>query len=195
MSAATEKFDRVLVRSDFLARCKWCGTPHSPDWVKSEYGDLYCSRECQSAAGAGWRRQGGALGTLIGAVLLLLPNPASILIGLNLLPVSLCILIQGVLGRRYVNRKDRYRNAELLVCEYCNHINTPGVVVCDNCGATLTGADFSSDSWPEWFVLPPKVNSSRRRKYGTCGNCGRPFNYPALSADGKDRCPKCGSLV
>ncbi|MFW9975444.1 MAG: hypothetical protein ACFFDQ_09285 [Candidatus Thorarchaeota archaeon] len=191
----TEESDRLLVRSDYLARCKWCGTPHSPDWVKQDYGDLYCSRECQLAASARWKQNIGAFATLTGVVMFLIPSPATILIGINLLPLGVCILVQGIVGRKYVDRKDKYTNVELLVCEYCNHINTPGIVVCDNCGAALTGAGFLSDPWPEWFEPPPKPKPTRTRRYGPCSNCGKSFVYPILSADGKDRCPRCGKTV
>lgn len=191
----TEKSDRLLVRSDYLARCKWCGTPHSPDWVKQDFGDLYCSRECQYAATAAWKQYIGAFLILIGVIMLLIPSPGTMLIGINLIPLGVCILVQYIAGWKYFNRKDKYANVELLLCEYCNHIGTTNDVVCDNCGAALTGADFLSDPWPEWFEPPPKPKPTRMKRYGPCSNCGKSFGYPVLSADGKNRCPRCGKKV
>lgn len=186
-----EKSDRLLVRSDYLTRCGWCGTPYSPDWVGTQTGRLFCSSECQSAANAGKQQWAGGFAIGIGAVMLIIPEPAVILGGLWFLLMGFCVLAQGIEGRSYRDRKDKYRNTQLLVCEYCNHINTPDVVVCDNCGASLIGSDFALDPWPEWFVPPPKL----RRVRGPCRNCGEPFEYPILSADGKHRCPRCAKPV
>ncbi|MFX1560421.1 MAG: hypothetical protein ACFFBL_07520 [Promethearchaeota archaeon] len=199
-----EKSDKLFVRSDYITRCRWCGTPYSPEWVSTQSGRIYCSTECQSAEQSGCGKVGGSCSIVIGLIIVMMAFISALLnpgvlnsvafavftyAGFFILS-GFCILAQAIEGSTYKDRKDRYRDSQLMVCEYCNHIPPPGTVVCDNCGASLADADFSSDPWPEWFV-PPKPT----KIFGPCRNCGRSFVYPVLSADGRDRCPKCGNPV
>ncbi|MHA3963232.1 MAG: hypothetical protein AM325_006795 [Candidatus Thorarchaeota archaeon SMTZ1-45] len=202
--SVSERSGKIFVESEYLTRCEWCGTPYSPGWVGTESGRIYCSTECQSAEHTEYRKAGGVFVMVLGLVMILSSIFAGIssygavnVVSLELLAygamillLGFCILAQAIEGQGYKDRKDKYRDAQLLVCEYCNHICAPGVVDCDNCGATLVDAQFAKDPWPEWFV-PPKP----KKKFGPCRNCGTSFKYPVTSADGKDRCPRCGKTV
>ncbi len=185
--------DKLLLRAAYVARCEWCGTPHSPDWVVTDTGRMFCSSECRSAAYTGRSQVCGISVTAIMVAFLLIPDPMAVLLGLTILPIGLCVLAQWIEGRQHLSRKDKYRDTQLLVCGYCNHINASGGVVCEKCGASLADADFVSDPWPEWFAPLPAPR--RARRYGPCKNCGKSFEFPILSADGKDRCPRCGNPV
>jgi hypothetical protein len=201
---ANEKSDKLFVRADYITRCRWCGTPYSPDWVATQSGRIYCSIECQSAETSGCGKVGGLCFIVLGLIMIMIsiftgllnpgvPNAAVFEIvtyGVLLIVSGFCFFALAFEGATHKDRKDKYKDTQLLVCAYCNHIITPGIMVCDNCGASLADADFTSDPWPEWFVPPmPKV------KFGPCRNCGKSFVYPVLSADGKDRCPRCGKPV
>jgi uncharacterized paraquat-inducible protein A len=203
-----EETDRLLLRSEYVTRCAWCGTPHSPQWVGKQYGgEVFCSSECQLAAASGDDRALGAIILVICTVLVLLPLSGvlsisgimapsatlSLVLGMMLLPAGICLFTKGMLGQKYVDRKNLYRNTQLLLCEYCNHINEPGVSACTNCGATLVDAQFVTDPWPKWFDPPPRVREKKR--FGPCEHCGASFAFPVLSADGQDRCPRCGKVV
>jgi uncharacterized paraquat-inducible protein A len=166
---------------------------------------MFCSSECQSAAHSKGLKAVSVCFIILGVGLLFPSILASIFspsitstgavevffYGLLVMTFGFCGLAEAVEAKSYRDRKDKYRNAELLVCEYCNHINNPGVVACDNCGATLVGARFAIDPWPDWFPPPPELKAT----YPPCRNCGRKFRYAVLSADGKHRCPKCGNSV
>ncbi len=196
-----ERSEKLLVRADYITRCAWCGTPYSLNWVATESGRIYCSIECQSAEQSGSGRWVGLCSIALGLILIIWVsvfsffNPSifssslfeGMFYGVVFLLLGFCTFSIATEGSNYKDRKDKYRNTQLLICEYCNHIPAPGVTVCDNCGASLADADFSSDSWPEWFVLPKKI--------GPCTNCGKSFVYPVLSADGNNRCPRCGKPV
>ncbi|MFW9975445.1 MAG: hypothetical protein ACFFDQ_09290 [Candidatus Thorarchaeota archaeon] len=199
-----EKSRKILVESEYITRCNWCGTPYSPDWVSTQQGKIYCSIECQSTDQKEGRIAVGVCFSVLGVVLLSISfyvgvvNPYTstryviefFMYGVLTLISGFCLSALAMAGQSYEDRKDKYRDSQLLVCEYCNHICTPGVVDCDNCGASLVDAQYAGDSWPEWFV-PPKP----KRKFGPCRYCGKSFNYPVSSADGNDRCPKCGKIV
>lgn len=191
MYVEKDESDMLFVRSEYLTRCEWCGTPYSLEWVGMQSGRMFCSSECHSAANAEGAQMLGVFVIVGGVLVSLVYIPFLTFYGLMFVLLGIGFLVKAREGRSYADRKDKYRNTQLLVCEYCNHVNIPGVVECENCGASLVGSEFASDPWPEWFALPPKL----RKKPGRCRNCGESYEYPILSADGKHRCPRCAKPV
>jgi hypothetical protein len=188
---AKDKSDRLLVRSKYLTRCEWCGTIHSPEWIGTQTGKMFCSSECQSAANAGTWQAIGICFAVFGIIMFLLFDLRAVSYGIFSIITGFFFIARGIKGRSYKDRKGKYRNTQLLVCEYCNHINKSNVVVCQECGAPLTHAEFTSDSWPEWFGPPPETWTRDR----ICRNCGNFYEHPVLSAEGVYRCPKCAARV
>ena len=158
---SNENSDKLLVRADYITRCEGCGTPYSPGCVGSQQGELYCSVECQSAAYARRHQIVGGFILLVGLILILIPEPVIILCGMWALFLGFCIAIRGIEGKSYSQRRDKYRNTQLLVCEYCNHISTSSVTVCENCGALLVDSEFASDILPDWFVPAPEFKTKK----------------------------------
>ena len=157
--------DRIIVRKDDLARCRWCGTPESPFWTITRDEQIFCSHECELAASSTSKRLGG-IGMLCCGSLFLIPlvyfmiffpidslDPM-IFIVCFVLPILSCGIFQyleGTEGLKYKDREGRYRGVSPIVCTYCSHQNPPNVMACQNCGAQLTKAPFAEDSIPPWL--------------------------------------------
>ncbi|MFX1483870.1 MAG: hypothetical protein ACFFCP_11865 [Promethearchaeota archaeon] len=160
-----ERFDRVIVSQDDLARCKWCGTPESPQWTISKNEQLYCTPECMYADEASFRRLIGIGGILCGLILIIpfillsvFVSPAFagggasfMLSGIFLLAISIGEYALSRKGQKYKDRKDRYRGVSPIICSYCSHQNSPHFTACQNCGAPLTEASFAEESIPPWL--------------------------------------------
>ena len=112
-----DKSERLLVRSEYLNRCKWCGTIHSPEWIGTQTGIMFCSRECQSATNATTWQAIGVCITVFGSIMLLLFDLGGIAAfgyGVLFVIAGFCFIAIGIEGRRYKDRKDKYRNTQLL---------------------------------------------------------------------------------
>ncbi len=206
--------DRLLVKKENLARCAWCGTPESPKWVTTEKGEMFCSSECMAARYSLRSIDVGFLSACCGGLLMLgtiislilFPQASGQFVGAlewNIMSFLLFIsgigmMIAGAEGKKYHNRKDKYRDVTLLQCEYCTQVNPPNIVRCQYCGASLTKAPFRYETTPPWirkemylgrFKCPRcsstySYNVSKIENNGSikCQNCGKPFTPPFLHA-------------
>ncbi|RDE14582.1 MAG: hypothetical protein C4K48_05920 [Candidatus Thorarchaeota archaeon] len=204
-SMSEPDYDRILVKKDNLARCAWCGTPESDEWITTERNEIFCSSECQAAmysvGAVGSTGAGFACSCLGGIMLLALVFSASLNPGMSsmrnvaadLLVIGILFLLTGGLimfggneGKNYQDRKDKYRNVSLLVCEYCTQTNPPSVTRCTYCGASLTRAMFSYETTPPW-IQKRRVNRFR------CPRCKAVYSYDpsSLQRDGTVKCQNC----
>ena len=203
---------KIIVRKGTIVRCEWCGSPESYDWYTSESGQKYCSSGCL-AAGSEARTYKVGLVSVCCSLILLFPAIGLYLIAqenyfsVNLLGiifyafiiflvVGIGSLIRSLDARKYLSRKGMYSNISTssLECGYCNHLNPPDVLICQNCSAPLTNALFSQNTIPPWildhrllgrFACPfcqciytyygSMMNDEGQLK---CQNCGRPFPVP-----------------
>ncbi len=189
-----DKSDRILVESQYLARCKWCGTPNSPRWITLDGGIFYCSEECQRATTTTSTKYLGIGMLVLGVSMLLVSFPLLVsgpwilIYGAMLTLMGFCTYDRGKEGEQYLNRKDLYRDVQLLVCDYCSYVNPPSVLKCHNCGATIESADFAADSWPEWFSRTPVPY-----KGIAYPNCSAIYTYDSSKKDDEGRviCQNC----
>jgi hypothetical protein len=116
---------------------------------------IYCSRECKLADRSLSNYAAGAFNAILGLVSILIAftlvsSPSSrgeeiILIPVGILMVFASIfgIYEALQGRQYRNRKDKFRETQRLDCQYCSHINPPDILKCQNCGASLSEAEFA----------------------------------------------------
>jgi predicted Zn finger-like uncharacterized protein len=202
--------DRLLVKKDNLARCAWCGTPESPKWVTTQKGEMFCSSECQLAKHSSRAIDGGFITACCGGIIMLIPiiailrfpvpygQPISsnqfgtaaiwIVSGLLFFITGVGGMIAGAEGKKYRNRKDKYRDVTLLQCEYCTQTNPPNVVRCQYCGASLTKAPFRYETTPPW--IRNEMHLGRFR----CPHCSSTYSYNVskIENDGSIKCQNCG---
>jgi uncharacterized Zn-finger protein len=197
--SANEEQDRILVRSDGLARCSWCSTPESSEWVTSAAGKIYCSNECLRADEAiREQRYGYALlgiglvasVPLIAAMVIYPPygllSPL-LLYGLLFLVLGLGRLGNAREGRKYLDRQGKYEDVAPLECPYCNQLNPPNAVRCLQCDAPLAQAPFATRTTPPWIQHAARHNRVR------CPHCSAVYSYPAgVDSTGHLVCQNCG---
>lgn len=198
MSAET---DRIVVSKDKLARCQWCGSPQSNEWVYSEKGGIFCSFECETAAGAknAWL---SSIAMLLCSLLIIIPYTVIWALGyfrlgwggfelffwaIALFIVSLGGFAYSFEGKKYQDRKGKYGGTAPIECEYCRHSNPPSATRCLNCDATLTRAPFTSDTIPPWISKQKKITGVK------CPICNAVYSYlPAMISDeGEVNCQNC----
>lgn len=200
--------DRLLLKKDNLARCAWCGTPESPQWVNSPKGEMFCSSECESAKYSSRSFDGGFLTAILGCIIILIPiisilrfpvppgpNSSSafgsvvvwIISGFLFLMTGIGGIIRGYEGQKYRDRKDKYRDVTLLQCEYCTQTNPPNVLRCQYCGASLTKAPFRYETTPPWVRKQTPLGRFR------CPYCKATYSYDAskLVKDDTVKCQNC----
>jgi hypothetical protein len=202
--------DRLLVKKDNLARCAWCGTPESPKWVTNEKGEMFCSSECQSAKHSTRAMDVGILVACCGGIIVLIPiitflvfpdpfgRPISsgefssiggwIITGIFLFISGVGGMVAGYEGKKYRDRKDKYRDVTLLQCEYCAQTNPPNVVRCKYCGASLTKAPFKFETTPPWIRQQMHLG---RFKCPFCGSIYS-YNFSSLVNNSTVKCQNCG---
>lgn len=198
--------DRILVKKDNLARCAWCGTPESDEWITTQRNEIFCSSECQSAKYAyipdnrdrliTYLFASLGVGTLLAPILYNYLNPSfygdpkiiadMFAFGIMCLIVSAAPMLCIGEGAAYQDRKDKYRDISLLVCEYCTQTNPPNVTRCRYCGASLTKAPFSYVTTPPW-IQKKRLNRLR------CPRCASVYSYnsSSLRSDGTVKCQNC----
>lgn len=193
--------DRIVVSTDRIARCKWCGTPESNKWVFSEKGDIYCTTECMLAGNVG-KTKLYAYATLFCSFLIIIPYFLVFIsgsfgvywFGFELLIYGICFFIIGIArlatmneGKKYQDRKGKYSGTPPFECEYCNHPNPPNAARCLNCDATLSRAPFASESIPPW------IHKQKKAKGVKCPHCNAVYSYlPSMILDdGQVVCQNC----
>ncbi len=198
----SDESDRIIVRKDKLARCGWCGSPESNKWIPSEDGRLFCTEECMTAATMGRKKQSSVFYICCGSCLLFGPlffllasggafiGPGImefLFYGISLLAIGIGIYFSANEGKKYQDRKDKYRGIPPLVCDYCMHPNTPSATRCMNCDAPLSRAPFADDAFPPWIHKHAKISGVK------CPNCGAIYSYlPSMISDDNDvNCQNC----
>ncbi len=193
--------DRVVVRKDKLARCMWCGSLESNNWITSEQGDIYCSPECMAAASVGRKKAGAllyivcALAMMLFPLLLIISNGGFgigpllqlAIIGFFMVICGLIGYLEAIQGKKYQDRKGKYSGIPPLECEYCRYQNPPSATRCLNCDAPLSDAGFAEDA------LPPWISKQRAVKGVKCPVCGAIYSYSPeqISDDGTVHCQNC----
>jgi len=189
------------VKKDNLARCAWCGTPESDEWITRGRNEIFCSSECQAAKYSTGANLAGYVFTCLGGGILVLfffaslaPNilgdPRAVaevvVYGLFFLIVGVGTVIGANRGKKYQDRKDKYRDVTLLVCEYCTQANPPSITRCRHCGASLTKAVFSYETTPPWI-------QKRRLNRFRCPRCNAVYSYNLLNlqSGGTVKCQNC----
>jgi hypothetical protein len=202
--------DRLFVKKDNLARCAWCGTPESPNWIVNQRGEMFCSSECQSARDSSREINRGFLSACFGGIIVLVPIIAMLrssipfgppiptgqfesvaiwmMFGFLFLIAGVGGMIAGYEGKKYRDRKDKYNDVTLLQCEYCSQTNSPNRVRCQYCGASLTKAPFRYETTPPW--IRKEMHLGRFR----CPYCSSIYSYSVsnFENDGSVRCQNCG---
>ncbi|MHA1634821.1 MAG: hypothetical protein ACTSW8_05785 [Candidatus Thorarchaeota archaeon] len=193
--------DRIVVRKEKLVRCLWCGSPQSNDWVVSEKGEIFCTRECKLAANVRktWQT---SIAMLSCSVMIIIPITfILVFINIRIAPMAFPILLYAFLmlfasiagfvysyeGRKYQDRKGKYPGTPPIECEYCRHSNPPSVTRCLNCDATLTRAPFVSEEIPPWIHKQKRVSGVK------CPHCNAVYAYlPSMISDeGNVACQNC----
>ena len=201
----SEESDRIVVSTDKLARCQWCGSPQSNEWVYSEKGGIFCSYECEIAAGArkAWIT---SLILLIGSILIVIPYVVTLSLGNIMMPLggfelffwgimmlfaSIAGFVFSFEGSKYRDRKGKYFGTSPIECEYCRHSNPPSATRCLNCDATLTNAPFTSEEIPPWIQKHKRVTGVK------CPHCNAVYSYlpPMISVEGSAACQNCNRQI
>jgi uncharacterized Zn-finger protein len=194
-----EEEGRILVRSDGLARCSWCGTPESHEWVTAATGKIYCSKECLGADESVREKRYGYVQLCIGltvsvpliAAMVVYP-PFGWLSPFLLYGALLTILGLGRLenareGRKYLDREGKHADVAPLECPYCNQLNPPNAVRCLQCDAPLAQAPFSAKTAPPWIHRTTRPNRVR------CPHCSAMYSYVnGVDSTGHLVCQNCG---
>jgi len=145
----------VVVDSSKIARCSWCGTTESENWIGSDFG-IYCSTGCSLAANT----PVSILMFTFFALMWLpsiafLPVSSGSVLFLVLALLSLCCSLPGLIQRRSVPNGSRANGVPLdtallatvstsVICPRCDanldlrNIGEDRVYVCGYCGATGT---------------------------------------------------------
>ena len=136
-----------MKKSGQLARCKWCGSYHSPSWKTAENGVLFCSEECQMAHNSKANTRMGICFTVLIPIISLGiiqvgDRPDFIIWGSIGFVFGLYMLDRGRRGSQYKYRRDIYKETQPLPCQHCTHINPPDVLLCQKCGASLRDSEF-----------------------------------------------------
>jgi DNA-directed RNA polymerase subunit RPC12/RpoP len=197
----SDESDRVVVRKDKLARCKWCGSPESNNWVTSQQGDIYCTAECMEAATMERKKAIATAYIICSLAVIVLPFLFVGSIGLpvlgpfvELMFYAFCMVICGIAlyftaneGKKYQDRKGKYSGTPPIECEYCKHPNPPSATRCLNCDASLAEAPFVSEAIPPWISKQKKVKGVK------CPMCGAIYSYSPeqISDDGIVLCQNC----
>ncbi|MHA1935809.1 MAG: hypothetical protein ACW97A_11045 [Candidatus Thorarchaeota archaeon] len=173
-----------------MARCKWCGTPHSPNWITNQKGDIYCSDGCQKGATVLQNKRVSFCLIVFGSLMMLIPNFELIIYGAITLLMGIGAFVSGMEGRKYQDRKDKYKDLQLLVCEYCTQVNPPNVLRCQNCGASIESAEFLGDILPDWF---PPTGPFLGFRIVKCPKCAAVYSYDGTKVDDKGMivCQNC----
>ena len=136
---SSDESREMLVDICALPRCDWCGARESVEWIGTNTGKVYCSKECQEATTVGARACMG-LFFLAGAVIAIFAlHPGGIL----LLAAGILMLWWASRGERYLDRKDKYLTEDVsekfvIACMYCGHKDRGSFFKCSNCGAPLS---------------------------------------------------------
>jgi predicted Zn finger-like uncharacterized protein len=199
--------DRLLVAKKNIARCAWCGTPESNNWVTTQYDGIFCSPECRAARYSTRSIIGGIIFSCIGLLFVVMPllalvrNPvpdyqsgsivgfmfSGVLLGL----CGIWMMAAGGLSRKYLVRKGQYSDIALLECEYCLQANPPSNTRCQYCGAPLTRAPFAYDTMPPW-IQGQMMNEEHLARF-RCPRCNAIYSYDVskVESDGSVRCQNC----
>ena len=107
--------------------------------------------------------------------------------GMLFIAVGAFLFFEGKEGQNYKDRKDKYRGVSPIVCTYCSHQNSPHLVACQNCGASLSNAPFSKESIPPWLRRGSPSGVYR------CPHCSAIYSYrqAPISKEGMVTCQNC----
>jgi hypothetical protein len=202
-----ERSGKIIVSKDTIVRCDWCETPESNKWYTSKSGGKYCSEGCMAAATASSTYKTGIV-SISCSLIIIMPlivlsivypsapfTPESmgiIMYAFVLLFVGLGALIVSKDARKYRYRKGIYADISTssLECQYCNYLNPPNVLICQNCDAPLTNAPFSQETTPPWIA-----DDLRLGRF-TCPSCHSTYAYygSMINKEGNLECQNCGKL-
>ncbi|TFG32934.1 hypothetical protein EU528_01900 [Candidatus Thorarchaeota archaeon] len=201
----SDEQDRIVVRKDTIARCAWCGSPESNKWISTPDDDIYCTIECMEAATMGKRKLAAGAYICCAVAMMLLPviglatsNYFLVAAGMQFLMAAFAMFICGFVmyfsaneGKKYQERKGKYRGISPIECEYCMHSNPPSATRCLNCDATLTRAPFVSEAIPPWFHKYKKIKGIR------CPHCNAVYSYigSQISDEGYAACQNCNKQI
>lgn len=153
----SDKHDYITVEKARMARCLWCGTLESHDWIEARNpAGHYCSRDCERAGSVEFRQEWLRILTPCGILLVIVSIVTIPLIDFEFVSTTIiagiCIIYLSVNCRHEVEKGQEIRSH---IPKGSRKDDTPrGLVLlerakisalCPNCGAALNLAEIGPD--------------------------------------------------